>query len=66
MLLKFEGSIYDILLANFMPGGGLALPDFPGLFKNPSFKMAYSQNKNSSESILFRRNIDEYSLGESA
>ena len=44
---EIEGSIYDILLPNFMPGGGLALPDFPGLFKKSSFKMADSQNKNS-------------------
>ena len=43
MLLRFEGSIYDILLPNFIPGGGLALPDFPGLFKKSSFKMADSQ-----------------------
>ena len=53
MLLRFEGSIYDILLPNFIPGGGLALPDFPGLFKKSSFKMADSQNKNSNESIFF-------------
>ena len=53
MLLKFEGSIYDILLPNFIPGGGLALPDFSGLFKKSSFKMADSQNKNSNESIFF-------------
>ena len=66
MLLRFEGSIYDILLPNFIPGKGLALPDFPGLFKKSSFKMADSQNKNSNESIFFRRNIDQYSVGESA
>ena len=53
MLLRFEGSICDILLPNFIPGGGLALPDFPGLFKKSSFKMADSQNKNSNESIFF-------------
>ena len=53
MLLRLEGSIYDILLPNFIPGGGLALPDFPGLFKKSSFKMADSQNKNSNESIFF-------------
>ena len=46
--------------------GGLALPDFPGLLKKSSFKMADSQSKNSNESILFGRNIDQYSLGESA
>ena len=38
--------------------GGLALPDFPGLFKKSSFKMADSQSENSNESIVFRRNID--------
>ena len=65
MLLRFEGSIYDILLPNFIPGRGFALPDFPGLFKKSSFKMADSQNKNSNESIFFRRNIDQYSVGES-
>ena len=54
------------LLPNFIPRGGLALPDFPGLFKKSSFKMADSPSKNSNESILFRRNIDQYSLGESA
>ena len=45
--------------------GGLALPDFPGLFKKSTFKMADSQSKNSNKSILFRRNIDQSSLGES-
>ena len=30
-------------LVNFVTRGGLALPDFPGLFKNSSFKMADSQ-----------------------
>ena len=30
-------------LVNFIPRGGLALPDFPGLFKKSSFKMADSQ-----------------------
>ena len=50
-------------LPNFIPRGGLALPDFPGLFKKSSFKMADSQSKNSNESILFCRNIDQYSLG---
>ena len=30
-------------LPNFIPRGGLALPDFPGLFKKSSFKMADSQ-----------------------
>ena len=54
------------LLPNIIPRGGLALPDFPGLFKKSSFKMADSRSKNSNESILFRRNIDQYSLGESA
>ena len=53
------------VLANFIPRGGLALPDFPGLFKKSSFKMADSRSKNSNESILFRRNIDQYSLEES-
>ena len=53
------------LLPNFIPRGGLALPNFPGLFKKSSFKMADSRSKNSNESILFRRNIDQYSLGES-
>ena len=33
-------------------------------FKKPSFKMADSQSKNSNKSIVFRRNIDQYSLGE--
>ena len=52
-------------LPNFIPRGGLALPLFRGLFKKSSFKMADSRSKNSNESILFRRNIDQYSLGES-
>ena len=63
----------DPLLPNFIPRWGLAIPDFPGLFEKSSFKMAdsqrvseASQSKNSNESILFRRNIDQYSLGESA
>ena len=30
-------------LPNFIPRGGLALPDFPGLFKKSSFKMADSR-----------------------
>ena len=30
-------------MSNFTPCGGLALPDFPGLFKKSSFKMADSQ-----------------------
>ena len=30
-------------LPNFIPRGGLALPDLPGLFKKSSFKMADSQ-----------------------
>ena len=30
-------------MPNFIPRGGLALPDFPGLFKKSSFKMADSQ-----------------------
>ena len=53
------------VLPNFIPRGGLALPDFPGLFIKSSFKMADSRSKNSNERILFRRNIDQYSLGES-
>ena len=53
-------------LVNFIPRGGLALPDFPGLFKKSSFKMADSQCKSSNESILFGTNIDQYSFGESA
>ena len=61
-----EGDISGSLLPNFIPCGGLALPDFPGLFEKSSFKMADSQSKNSNESILFRRNIDQYSLEESA
>ena len=52
-------------LPNFIPRGDLALPDFSGVFKKSSFKMADSQSNNSNESILFRRNIDQYSLGES-
>ena len=55
----------DSLLPNYIPRGCLALPDFPGLFKKSSLKMADSRGKNSSEGILFRRNIDQYSLGES-
>ena len=36
--------VYGIaVLPNFIPRGGLALPDFPGLFKKSSFKMADSQ-----------------------
>ena len=38
---------------------------FSRTFKKSSFKMADSQRKNSNKSILFRRNIDQYSLGES-
>ena len=57
-------------MPNFIPREGLALPDFPGLFKKSIFKMADSQRivgvKNSNENILLRRNIDKYSLGESA
>ena len=30
-------------MPNFIPRGDLALPDFPGLFKKSSFKMADSQ-----------------------
>ena len=37
ILQKFE------VLPNFIPREGLALPDFPGLFKKSSFKMADSQ-----------------------
>ena len=44
-------------LPNFIPRGSLALPDFPGLFKKCSFKMADSQSKNSNERILFRRKL---------
>ena len=61
----FEFMINTAPLPNFIPRGGLALPDFPGLFKKSSFKMADSWSKNSNESILFRGNIDQYSLGES-
>ena len=32
-----------IILPNFIPRGGLALPDFRGLFEKSSFKMADSQ-----------------------
>ena len=39
---------------------------FFGLFKKASFKMADNQSKTSNKRILFRRNIDQYSLGESA
>ena len=38
---------------------------FPDFLKKSSFKMPDSRSKNSNESILFRRNIDQYSLGES-
>ena len=61
-----KGDISGSLLPNFIPRGGLTLPEFPGLFEKSSFKMADSQSKNSNESILFRRNIDQYSLKESA
>ena len=64
--LKRWWPILKSLLPNFIPRGGLALPDFPGLLKKSSFKMADSQSKNSNESILFGGNIDQYSLGESA
>ena len=30
-------------MPNFIPRGSVALPDFPGLFKKSSFKMADSQ-----------------------
>ena len=30
-------------MLNFIPQGGLALPDFPGHFKKSSFKMADSR-----------------------
>ena len=52
------------LLPNFIPRGSLAPRDFSRLFEKSSFKMADSQSKNSNESIIFRRNIDQYSLGE--
>ena len=52
------------LLPNFIPRGGLAPRDFSRLFEKSSFKMADSQSKNSNESIIFRRNIDQHSLGE--
>ena len=39
-------------LVNFIPRGGLALPDFPGLFKKSSFKMADSQCKSSKAFFL--------------
>ena len=61
-----KGDISGSLLPNFILRGGLALPEFPGLFEKSSFKMADSQSKNWNESILFRRNIDQYSLKESA
>ena len=61
-----KGDISESLLPNVIPRGGLALPEFPGLFEKSSFKMADSQSKNSNESILFRRDIDQYSLKESA
>ena len=35
--------VKDWLLPTFIPRRGLALPDFPGLFKKSSFKMADSQ-----------------------
>ena len=41
-------------------------PIFFGLLKKASFKMADNQSKTSNKRILFRRNIDQYSLGESA
>ena len=48
---------------NSIPRGALVLPDFPGLFKKSSFKMADSHRivrvKKSNESILFRGNIDQ-------
>ena len=75
MNLPYSGQAYDLLfvfmgvmlieLPNFIPHGSLALPDFPGLFKKSSFKMPDSRSKNSNESILFRRNTGQYSLGQS-
>ena len=61
-----KGDISGSLLPNFIPRVGQALLDFPGLFEKSSFKMADSQSKNLNESILFRKNIDQYSLEESA
>ena len=42
------------VLPNFIPRGGLALPDFPGLLKKSSFTTA-GQSKNSKESISFSK-----------
>ena len=53
MLLRFEGSIYDILLPNFIPGEGLALPDFPGLFKKSSFKWRIVGVKTRTKAFFF-------------
>ena len=66
MLEQFEEiSPHLVELPNFIPRGGLALLDVPGGFKKSGFKMADRRSKNSNESILFRRNIDQHSLGES-
>ena len=39
--------------SRFIPRGGLALPDFPGLFKKSSFKMADSQSKTRTKALFF-------------
>ena len=54
-----------IALPNFIPSGGLALPDFAGLFEKSSFKMADSQTKHVSFEQIFidiqSENLDKLS-----
>lgn len=52
-------------LSQFHTARGPGTTGFSRTFKKSGFKMADSQRKNSNKSILFRRNIDQYSLGES-
>ena len=55
----------QLLLPNFIPSGGLALPDFARLFEKSSFKMADSQTKHVSFEQIFidiqSENLDKLS-----
>ena len=55
----------QLLLPNFIPSGGLALPDFAKLFEKSSFKMADSQTKHVSFEQIFiyiqSENLDKLS-----
>ena len=57
-------------MPNFIPRGGLALPDFPGLFKKSIFKMADSQRivrvKTRTKAFFFEEILINIPFGESA